>query len=275
MIQDSDREECARVRDALLSRSFEQVSREQVEQHLAAHAACVQWASKTLLVTHLLATGRARPEATGDIDDALLDAYVSGGLPERERRRIEDACCHDLGLARRLQSIREAQWRRRVRVLDAGTLSQITRAGAPREDESLSAPLHGFHRLYLDKPLAVAAAQTQRSTFQTPDGNFVVSVVDKGSPQPEGPHLLEIGLRAHHPKWLGRWACYRVTDARGYLAAGGLVTVEEHGSSVQVTVPPTEHAPYTVQVQILDVESSRLQSLFEQIVEESDSGTRT
>jgi len=273
MMQHAASQECAAVRDALLSGSFDEVSREQVEQHLRSHAACVQWAAQVLLLTHLAAGERGPYEAGTEISQSLLEAYLDGKLPEAEHHTVEEACCHDLAIAGRLAALRQERWQRRLQVLDSDIAVQLFQALPPRESAALVAPLEEFRGLYLYKPLAVAAAQAQRSTFQTPDGSFVVSVVDKGAGQPGEPRAIELGIRVHQPKWIGSWACYRVTDARGHLAAAGLVLVEEHGSTVRVSVPPTEHAPYTVQVQVLDVGTSKLQEMFEQIVAQSDSGS--
>jgi anti-sigma factor RsiW len=271
-------EECAAVRDALLSGSFVQVSREQVEQHLAGHAACVQWAAQTLLLSHLLAMEQQRHPPHGQLDDAALEAYLDGSLPDPHRRAVEDACCRDLELAARLEHLRERRWERRVRVIDPGLaapLLQVIQAVPPPEGAALVARLEDFSSLYVSKPLAVAASQAQRSLFQTPDGNLVVSVVDKGPQLASGPHLIELGIRVHQSQWIGRWACYRVTDAQGSLAAAGLVKLDANGSSVRVTVPPTEHAPYSVQVEVLDVETERLQVMFEQIAAQRNPGRAT
>jgi hypothetical protein len=268
---DPRNEECAVVRDALLSNSFEQISREQVEQHLRTHGACARWAADVLLLGHALALGQG-PRETGEATaDRQLETYLEGNLDEAGRRHVEDVCCRDLRLAGRLQRLRVRRWQRQVRTLAPAALAQILAAAQPQEDAALVARLDGFQGLYLYRPLAVAAAQTQRSTFQTPDGNFVVSVADRGAAQQGEPHVIELGIRVHQPEWIGRWACYRVLDAQGRLAAAGLLQTEEHGSFVQITLPPTEHAPYTVQAEMLDVETGRLQEVLDQIAGSSNS----
>jgi hypothetical protein len=271
MTEPSCSEECATVRDALLTGSFEEVTRQDVERHLAEHDPCAQWAEKVLLITHLMATERRRETAPGKIGDALLEACLNGALAEAQRAVVEDACCHNLELAGRLQGLRQRRFDWRVQVIDSAKAAQVLQAVQPWEDAAVVARLEDFHSLYLYKPLAVAAAQAKRSTFQTPDGNFVVSVVDKGPRQAGEPHLIELGIHVHQPKWIGNWACYRVADGRGKLAAAGLVRIEEKGSCVRVTVPPTEHTPYTVHAQVLGVEASKLQEIIERIVAQSDS----
>ncbi|MHC4178568.1 MAG: hypothetical protein ACYSWU_13740, partial [Planctomycetota bacterium] len=272
MTEPSCSEECAMVRDAVLTGFFEEISRQDVERHLAAHDPCAQWAENVLLVTHLMATEPVWQRASGEIGETLLEAYLDGSLPEAQREAVEDACCHDLEFAGQLQELRRRRFERRVQVIESAKAAQVLQAVQPWEDVAVVARLEDFRGLYLYKPLAVAAAQAKRSTFQSPDGNFVVSVVDKEPRKAGEPHLIELGIQVHQPKWIGNWACYRVADGRGKLAAAGLVKIEEKGSCVRVTVPPTEHAPYTVHAQVLEVEAGELQEMIERIVARSDSG---
>jgi hypothetical protein len=266
-------QQCASVRDALLTGRFEEVSRQDAERHLAEHDPCARWAERVLLVTHLVATEPWRQIAPGEVPEALLEAYLEGGLAEGDRAMVEDACCHDVELAGRLQGLRQQRFARRVQAIDAAQAAQVIQVVQLWEDATVVARLDDFQTLYLYKPLAVAAAQVKRSIYQTPDGNFVVSVVDKGARQAGDPHLIELGIQVHQPQWIGKWVCYRVADGQGNLAAAGLVRIEQKGSCVRVTVPPTEHAPYTVHAQILGVEADRLQEIIERIVTPPDSGT--
>lgn len=265
MIDEPLAPECAAVREALLTGRYERITRDQAERHLAEHDACRRWAETALLLTHVLSgEGEARAQPAG-LDDGVLAAYLDGELPAADRRRVEDACCGDLKLAGRLRRLRDRRVQERLRSLRIEAASRLIEAAGPRADAGLVARLEDFRGLYLHRPQAVAAAQAQRSTFQTPDGRFVVSVVDLGAKAAQDPHVIEIGLRAHEPEWVGHWACYRVVDAAGVLAAAGVVKVEPRGNAVRVRVPPTEHAPYSVHVQMLEVETDRLEEVLRQI----------
>lgn len=260
---------CVAVRAALLSGSFEGISRQEADEHLATHAPCARWAAETLLLRHLLATGQGSAVARGVFDTARLEAYLDRNLPDVERQALEAACCCDLKLAGRLRRLRESRLGKRVRMVDTGVALRLIQAVVPSPAAGLAARLESFRGLYFHRPLAVAAAQSQRSVFQTPDGTLVVSVVDKGAPQPGEPHLVELGIRVHDPNLIDRWACYRVTDGRDTLVAAGLVKTEEHGASIRLTVPPTEHPPYTVHAEVLNLDTSKLEAVLGELASET------
>ncbi len=267
MTQRPGRDECGTVRDAMLRGCFEQIGREEAVRHMANHPECAQWAAEVILLTHVLAASREPSRAVEPLEDSVLESYLAGRLPPAERRRVEDACCHSLELGARLEQLRWRRWESRIHELAPGLVSQMVEEAGSSEESVIVARLDQLHAFHRDRPLAVAAAQAERSTFQTADGDLVISVVDRGPSEGESVRLLELGIRVHRPQWIGRWACYRIVDARGALAGAGLVKLEPNGNLVRLSVPPTEHSPYTVRVSVLDVEGDRLQELFERLPE--------
>ncbi len=263
--------ECDLVREALLSGCFDALSREDVNRHLLSHDECGAWASRTLLLTHLLASGDSPQPAPSQFDESVWEEYLAGTLSQADRRNLEDACCRDLELARQMSA------RKRRRVLgDLGKVSvpalgELLASVKPYSRRSLTAGLEHISSLYLHKPLAMAAAHTQLSTFQTPDGSLVVSVVDKGAPRPDAPHLIEIGVLVHDDSLIGRWACYQIRDAAGELAAAGLFHIQAHGDTIRLTIPPTERVPYTVGIEALEIDTSQLQELIRKFASSGDS----
>jgi hypothetical protein len=164
-----------------------------------------------------------------------------------------------------LNQLREQHLHRRFSFLNAGQWAAWAKTMVTQTCVSLGASLEDFQALYLLKPALAAAAQSQRSVYQTPDGALVVSIVDHGPVQAQGPHQIELGLRAHQPDWIGRWALYRIVDAQGNLGAAGLIKIEEHGNLAQASVPPSPHAPYSVQVQVLELGSIELEKALDKI----------
>lgn len=257
-------EQCDAVREALASGCYDAISREEVERHLKEHEACAQWAADLVLVNHLLAARGRRARMPQDIGDDMLEAYLRGALRQDEAARIEEACSGDTELAARLGAVRERLLRELRRIRDSEVLCRL-RGFRRHERGRLSARLDEFDSLYLSGSLAMTASWDQETTFQTPDERLVVSVLHRG-PQKEGQaHSITIGIRAHQPQWIGAWAYYEVTDAQGHLAAGGVLKVEPHGSSICVTVEQTKHRPYTVRVEMLDAQPGELAGLLRQI----------
>jgi hypothetical protein len=265
---------CEAVRRALLGRSFNEIGRDAVEQHLAEHDACAKWASDVVQLSYLLNLARDRRVATGGVADTLLAAYLEGQLDETQRRLVEDECCHDLQAAKRLQQMRSRRLQKQFETLRPEAALRLVRPFESETDQPLIFSLERLTGLSLHRPLAVAAAQDTETTVQTPDGRFVVTVVDRTAGRISEPHHLQIGIRAHEPEWIGRWACYRVMDANLNLAAVGLIRIEEHGNLIRVTVPPTEHAPYTVQVQMVSADTEQLEAAIAAITSQAAPGTR-
>jgi hypothetical protein len=254
---------CNLVRGALITGCFDLCQRREVDRHLEEHRACRDWAAEHVLMIHVLAGERGRYRVP-DLETSL-EAYVAGRLSPDEQIEVETACCHDLEYASRLNQLREQQLYRRFSFLNPGQWAAWANAVATQTCVSLCASLEDFQALYLLKPAIAAAAQSQRSVYQTPDGALVVSLVDRGPVQTRGPHQIELGLRAHQPDWIGRWALYRILDAQGNLGAAGLIKIEEHGSLAQASVPPSPHEPYSVQVQVLELGTLELEKALDKI----------
>ncbi|MFO7906359.1 MAG: hypothetical protein R6U98_27125 [Pirellulaceae bacterium] len=247
--QNSD---CFNVRCALIDDRFTAISAQQADEHLRSHAACRRWACNALALISALSADRGTHEMDADESESLLQKYVKGHLHGEAARRIERALCCDLKLA--------AKWRAHVAqqlaLTSLPTLTYILdRAGKPHVKE-LDIELNEFRSLYRSRPMAVAAAEARRSTFQTADGRLVVSVVDHSGRTATESHLVEIGIRTHEPEWVNQWAHYRVEDARGKMVTGGVVIVQERGNSIRVSLPPTEHGPYKVRVQIVEIDAA-------------------
>ena len=261
---------CAAVRHALVSGSYAEISRDEVEQHLAEHAACADWSTQVILATQILASTPPDEVQPAAFDRDLLPAYVRGELNAEQRQQVEDACCHDLEIVRALRREREAWLTSRVQACEPGVLLRLVREGEPVTEAVLAVDLaeHEFTSLYTYEPQCVAAAESEPVTFDAADGRFVVRVMDRGAEQPGDLHLIELGIRVHEPAWIGSWAGYRVVDARGVVATIGMVRVGEHGSTVRVSLPQTRHGPYTVHVQMLKADTGRLAALYEQLVQD-------
>jgi hypothetical protein len=123
MSADTSRVDCALVRDALLSGSFSEISRDKIQEHLHVHPACAQWASQLLFLSHTLAIGHRQPEESGGIEDSQLECYLNGTLTDVDRDRVEDACCRDLHLAGRLSRLQARRLQQQVTEL-AGHIEQ-------------------------------------------------------------------------------------------------------------------------------------------------------
>ena len=236
-------EECAFVRDALMTECYDRVSRDAVDRHLAMHPACSEWATELGLLSVVLATGRGSFVPSVETTQELLDAYCRGGLEPNLRREVEEACCHDLKLAAALRRTREQRLQRWLQRVDFSEILRLLSEFTQDVGTAIAASLDEFSGLYRHKLAAVAAAGSQRSTFQTPDGKLVLSVVDQGAGQAEGPRSIELGIRAHDVQWVGQWALYKVCDQKSNLAAAGIVRLEPRGNTVRVAVPPTDSVP--------------------------------
>jgi hypothetical protein len=272
MTKPSEMRKCESVRRALLFNDFDAIDRREVDRHLEEHEACARWAEETLWLTHVLALeGLNTTDDSPEISDNSLTAYLENLATEEERRAIEDAACRDLNVAGRLTLLRRRSWQNLLETLDPATAGRLSTAVRPLAGDALAVKLDGFSALYLSHPLAVAAAQTQSSTFQTPDGSMVITVVDKGGEYDGGPHLLEIGVRVHQSSWIGRWAYYQVADSSGVMVAAGFFRIMSLGNLIRITAPPTEHAPYMVRVEVLEVETPQLYEILRDLAPPSDS----
>jgi hypothetical protein len=231
---------CDLARESLISDYYAgKIPRHTVETHLQKCNACLQWAAESLVVTYLVSAAR-RNRAEPEISDDRLNDYLDGGLSEAQREAVEDACCYGLAIAGRLQRLTDQHVADQVGDLDVQAAYRLVQALRPTDEPASTFPLKELRGLYQSGAQAAAAAQSERSSFQTRDGRFAISVHDLGPIQAGGPHGVELAFRAHDPRLVGRWAAYRLTDTRGDLAAVGVVKVEDSGGSIYLTVVPTK-----------------------------------